>query len=60
MDIERRKGCRVTSHYQTAAERRMTMADWIKFFAWIFISGIIGATVSIVCNFLYDAFKKGE
>lgn len=40
------------------------MDEWIKFFAWIFISGIIGATVSIVCNFLYDvlydAFKKGK
>lgn len=36
------------------------MAEWIKFFAWIFISGIIGATVSIVCNFLYDAFKQGK
>lgn len=34
------------------------MAEWIKFFAWIFISCIIGATVSIVCNFLYDVFKK--
>ena len=36
------------------------MDEWIKFFVWIFISGIIGATVSIVCIFLYNAFKKGE